>query len=205
MEELNLENLIFGEKEEAPPKPLYLHWVLLAVALVAVLLISFWPKGQAEDIYGELAPDMVSWRSYDKDVTGMLYRFHYVAFTPKLDPEKWNAEKITFGVKAESGFFVTNISSANPHILTVDSGKTATWLPKEGTDTDYVVFTAWAGEHIVGLAVAWIQPGVGDAALGLPLFEVELLGSVTFPMMDGKFQNVTEEYIEEQIKELKKQ
>ena len=206
MEELNFEKLIFGKPEEAPPKPLYLHWIVLSLVLVAVILAVFWPKGGVVpgEIYGELAPDMISWRTSDEIVTGMFYEYNYVSFTPELDPDQWDAEKITFGVKAESGLFMTNTSSANPNTLTVDSGKTATWLPEEGQSQDYVVFTAWAGEHIVGYAVVKIQPAVGDAVVGGPMYEVELLGSATFPLMDGQFQNVTEEYIQEQIDELKK-
>ena len=202
MEELNFEKLIFGKPEEVPPRPLYLHWIVLGLVLAAVLLAVFWPAGRAGEIYGELAPDMVSWKMADQQISATRYRF--VTFTPELDPDQWDAEKITFGVKAENGFFMTNISSANPNTLTVDSGKTAAWIAGEGASQDYVVFTAWAGEHIVGFAVVKIQPAVGDAVVGGPMYEVELLGSATFPLMDGEFQNVTEEYIQEQIEELKK-
>ena len=205
MEELNLENLIFGEKEEIPPKPMYVHWILLALALViAVVITAFWPKGQG-DIHGEPAPDMISWRGADSDLAGQLYRFDIVVFTPRLDPSGWNAEKISFGVKSENGYFMTNISSASPNTLTVDSGKSATWLPGEGTSLDYVVFTAWAGEHIVGYAVAKVRPAVVGIAVGEPLYTAEILESVTFPLIDGEFQDVTEEYISQQIEELKQE
>ena len=211
MEELNLENLIFGEKEETPPKPLYLHWAVVAVLVTVVLAVFLGNSGIAQiggaepGIYGELAPDMISWKTSDKQVSAQLYRYDTVTFMPELDPEEWGVERIAFGVKADSGFFTTNMSSADPHILTVDSGKSAVWTAGEGTSYDYVVFTAWAGEHIVGFAVAKIQPAVGDAVVGGPMYKVKILGSAVFPLVDGQFQNVTEEYIQQKVDELKQQ
>ena len=205
LEELNFEKLIFGEEEKRPVKLLRVHWIVLAaVMVIAVALIAFWPKDRGEP-YGEAAPDMVSWRSMDKDVAGAIYRRDFLIFTPELDAGEWGVEKIVFGVQAQSGFFVTNTSSATPNNVTVNSGKSATWIPAEEKTSDYVTFTAWAGEHIVGYAVVKIQP-IGEVASSMPsLYEVEILDSVLFPLKDGEFQNVTEEYVRQRMEELKKQ
>ena len=203
MEELNFEKMIFGEKEEAPPKPLRLHWAVLG-AVVLVLLILLWSQRPAAQFYEEAAPDMIAWRGVDRELAGQIYRIDVLTFTPRLDPENWGAEKIAFGLQADSGYFMTNISSANPNILTVDSGKSATWIPEEGAEEDYVVFTAWAGEHIVGYAVVRVRPAEAVTA-GESLYEVTSLCSAVFPLVDGEYQDVTQEYIQQKAEELKQQ
>ena len=124
-----------------------------------------------------------------------------VTFYPNLDAGQWGGEKISFHIHADRGSFIIPVNFASPSNATVESGIPVTW--KSGLLGDgYVEFVAWAGDHIVGYALAKIEPLGEDS---LYSHSVEILGSVTFPLMDGKFQNVTEEYIQEQIKELKKQ
>ena len=201
MEKLNLENVIFGEKEETPPKPLYLHWILLAAALVMTVLLSAWwvrnERAQVE-LHEVQTPNMIVYHA--SSVFDAVFSVGDVTFYPMLDSGQWGGEKMSFHMHADRGYFIIPMNFASPSNAHVENGAPATW--KSGLLGDgYVEFVAWAGDHIVGYALAKIEPLGEDS---LYSHSVEILGSVTFPMENGEFQNVTEEYVQEQIKELKK-
>ena len=220
-QELDFEKLIFGETEKEKPKRPDKRWLILPVFLaVAVLAVLLWPGREtpqkpvptvgATGIYGVLAPEMISWRVNDKFYSGLDFRKH-VWFTPDLDPQQWGAERIEFHIRANAGEF-TNISVSSYLPATfVENGNTAVWRGTSVMDGDalqtgetvYVEFIARAGEHIVGFALAQVLPSTEN--MHLTQYTVEILGGAVYPLVNGEFQNVTEEYAQQQIEALKKE
>ena len=220
-QELDFEKLIFGETEKEKPKRPDKRWLILPVFLaVAVLAVLLWPGREepetpeltvgANGIYGVLAPEMISWRVNDKFYSGLDYTRH-VWFTPSLDPQQWGAERIEFHIRANAGEF-TNISVSSYLLATfVGNGNTAVWRGTSVMDGDalqtgetvYVEFIARAGEHIVGFALAQILPSTGN--MHLTQYTVEILGATAYPLVDGEFQQVTEDDVSQQIQALKEE
>lgn len=214
MEELDFEKILFGEPEKENLKPLDMRWVLLPLILAVIAFaVLLWPRQEepeatdcttgAEAFYGVLAPDMVSCRVYE--FSSGFNPTKYVWFTPSLDAQEWGSEKITFQINADSGSFLEALLSAvyvpEKGIWSVESGGTATWmgddLAAEGT---YVEFVARTGEYIIGYAVAEILPAEEQQ---LSKYTVKILGSAVFPLVDETFQPITEEYIRQQMDDLR--
>lgn len=67
----------------------------------------------------------------------------------------------------------------------------------------YVDMIVYDGELIVGYAVCKLQDRTGKENPLEFVYEAEIVKSVSFPQIDGKYQKVSEEYVLEQIEQLK--
>ena len=114
-------------------------------------------------------------------------------------------------VKHENSNAIFEIKVYNGHIFGIGAGFTRTTTLKVGEETswqviieqsvdmDYVDIVVKVNKNIIGYVVIKINR-VGDSWLN---YTPTILKSVTFPKVNGRYQKVTEEYVQQQIKQVK--
>lgn len=90
---------------------------------------------------------------------------------------------------AENGetIYWTSLSQADDGGFTTYTGRTA-----------YIRITIYEGEHIVGYAVVQIY-AANQEEDPLPAYRARLLQSVSFPRVNGGYQQITEEYVQAEM------
>ena len=106
-----------------------------------------------------------------------------------------------FFCTTKEGYFPVNFK-ANKNV-TAKSGETIYWVGFVGANNkeikhDFVDIILKIDDNIIGYAVIEIHLASGAT------HNAELLKSVVFPKIDGEYQNVTEKYVKNEIKKVKK-
>ena len=71
------------------------------------------------------------------------------------------------------------------------------------TENAYVNIISYAGKHIVGYASVEIYELPSEDNENSGMFMARLLASVAFPKVDGKYQKITKEYVQDQLIEVR--
>lgn len=132
-------------------------------------------------------------------------------------PEDHFAERdMSFYISVEDGWFFTEKDGATGGLckeLRFENGDKIYWVNGSVSDAIELHGSGWrfyahilifADEEIVGYGIiefAFYNPDIEGA---IPTFVTEEFTTVCFPMVKGEFQEVTEEYVWEQIEEYKK-
>ena len=82
----------------------------------------------------------------------------------------------------------------------IDDGKMYTFF---SNTPSYIDITIRADKHIVGYAVIEISEDNGILGPGARNFTIKVLKIVSFPLVNGRFQRVTAEYVQDQMKALR--
>ena len=116
-------------------------------------------------------------------------------------------EKISFKVVAPHGYYM----GVHGEAVIIENGSTSSWRPNDDVKNMketlnpgafYVYLLIYAGERPVGfglMEMSCLTTPAGPYAVTLRAFR-----TICYPLVDGEFQNVTEEYLWEQIAEYEK-
>lgn len=127
-----------------------------------------------------------------------------IKMTFYIPQDYYEGEKIIIKVVAPYGYYL----GANGESVEIENGKTSSWRPgkdlqnmKEALDPGafYVYLLIYAGDRPVGfglLELSCLTLPAGPYAVTLRAFQ-----TVCYPLVDGQFQDITEEYLWEQISE----
>lgn len=120
----------------------------------------------------------------------------------ELDDQYFAEHEVVFDVKLEYGNFRDKRKQSLGKQFTVKSGETIYWTKYEQGTTDrtmgeatYVDITIKADGHIVGYTVIKIVRLRPEFSI----YTAYLVKNVTFPLYEGEFQQITEEYVIEQM------
>ena len=135
-----------------------------------------------------------------------------IPLTFQLDPQYYGEADLSLHLSVDFGvFFCTDAVDDVNQEITVKNGQTAVWLGRQWYDASelidpsgkyYGYILIYADETLVGYGVIDFiyQHKEGH----LPSFSATNFSTYCFPLIDGEYQDVSEEYVWEQIEQLKK-
>ncbi|HCC36231.1 MAG TPA: hypothetical protein DEQ14_00665 [Treponema sp.] len=116
-------------------------------------------------------------------------------------------EKVDFICTVDNGYFSIVYEKNNmTKNLSVHSGDTITWFSREmenwskWVDHAFIEIILESGENIIGYAVIEVNLRVPRSN-----FYAVVIKSVLFPQVDGKYQNISEEYVKAAIEKVKEE
>lgn len=155
-------------------------------------------------------------RSYDWSVG--INSVHGIPLHLSFPEDLYPDAKITFAVKVTGGEFETLRQNTLGQSFTAENNTTIVWnhlawflnehkkaddaLPDVFSGDDdfdgsqaFVDIIIYADDHIVGYAVVEIYEVNGSTGVNAYIYNARVLEIVSFPMVDGEFQNITVQYV----------
>ena len=191
--------------------------VVITIAVAAVVL---WPKADNDGDTEIVKPVNVmnegmelvypsKWSAFMSSAPGLVMEL-------KVDETLFPGKSVTFEVRADwpmecfydyltGGVEMTKEEAYLGDRFSVENGTRLLWRSTNDAfldidDEDFFVnIVIKADEQPVGFAVVMLD----RTKTGMHSFDVRLLGNELYPPVDGQLQNITETYIEKQIKRLR--
>lgn len=169
---------------------------ILMICCAFILNLSLYScnKVESNEIIEKNARGMVSfvnefYNPYRNDITS-----DYNGIAIEL---KSNNNLAKFECKTDNGSFSTSESSLTQNL---EVGNILCWYPNDGasqenTELTIIEIIAMVNDNIVGFAIIEIE----DAGICY----ATLITSIEFPKINGKYQKITQDYVEERINTIK--